>query len=228
MTFMKSVAWFVTLIALFTVPFAFLWQRLDLSAPPGFSPAALALALVALAGVLLAVALKPVFGRLSCLGRVSLLRWIAPGALVPLLILLLSAGPLAQAQNVRMRAWTNLPVVVTTLATSNINANPYTLQKGRGVGIAIRFTGSSATAVTNLVINLDRSPDGTNWTTDMAPMNAVFLGTNGTTLVFGLTNLLSIYPSLLDNTFQIRGRNITNAGAATANLSNVWWTYNND
>ena len=205
--------------------------RLFMAVSPPVPITLLAVLFLALAGVLLAVALSPVFGRLRSLRHTRLLRWIRPGALVPLLLLFLAFGiatPQAEAQLVRMRAWTNLPSVVTANGFSNVNANPYTLQFGRGVGVAFRFATTNATGCTNLVALLDTSHDGTNWTTGSPtpPLTLTSLGTNGTSQVIYMTNLLSGDGARLNHTFQIRVRALTNAGGSSVFLSNAWWIYN--
>lgn len=197
---------------------------LGLSAlPPGLVPMSpLACAAGVLAGGLLAAAAWPALNR----RRVS--RWFLQRAPLAIPLLLFCGGTATlPAQSIRLRAWTNLPPTVTSLATSNLTGNAFTLQPNRGVGVMVKFTGNGAT---NLVINFEVSPDGsaTNWTTMSPAFNAVFRGTNGASVVLAWTNLIAGNPAMLNNIFQIRPMQLTNYGASSINLSNIWWTYNSD
>lgn len=131
----------------------------------------------------------------------------------------------ASGQQIRKRAWTNVPAIVTTVVSSNIAANPFVLQRDKGVGVLVEFNGTNA-GTGNLVIEFELSPDGTNWITTKQ-FNFVSLQ-NGTTRVLNWSNLITGDPVRFNNIYQIRPKAITNSHTASLFPSNIWWTYNSD
>lgn len=216
----------ILFLVLFAIALLGAWFNGLTFVPPAWDPLAVMVVALICAALLLVVVPLVRSRRVHGIGIASLLRRSCRFAML-LALAFCFLVPGVQAQQVRKRAWTNLPPFVTSLAVSNVNANPFTLQRECGVGFGIEFAATNATGCTNLVALFDTTPDGTNWTTQ-PPLAGIAPGTNGTTRVFWMTNLIGGDIARLNNTYQIRLRALTNAGGSSVFITNGFWTYNND
>lgn len=121
-------------------------------------------------------------------------------------------GPFGSAASTNAYPLTLLPTVTNAFFSTNV----VNLQKDRGLGLFASFGPQTNGTVTNIVIQIDLSPDRTNWTTTGAfiwrPMGS---GTNGT-----------FYTNILRDVFDnARVARVTYISAPTNTiLSNIWWS----
>ena len=154
--------------------------------------------------------------------RPTMVGTLLAAALVALVACLFLPMP-AQAQvtpTSQQYCLTNGANYIGLLTSTNLTTRPIALRQGKGVALQAILAGTNAACTTNVCLQFQVSADGTNYGNHAPDLVKLWLTPQGTTAVYGYTNLNA---NFLNNARFMRLYTVTNANLA---LAGGWWLSN--